>query len=115
MESNSFSLYIHWPFCTIKCPYCDFNSYKKENIDGEKWLRGYIKAIEVWADLYGKDKNITSIFFGGGTPSIMETEIVLKILEKVRAYWNISENCEISLEANPNSCLLYTSPSPRDS
>ena len=80
MQSNSFSVYVHWPFCTIKCPYCDFNSYKKTNIDGEEWLKGYLKSIDSWASLYGQNKNISSIFFGGGTPSIMDTEIVIKIL-----------------------------------
>ena len=103
MQNKFFSLYIHWPFCTIKCPYCDFNSYKRTNIDGEKWLKGYLNSIDAWASLYHQDKKISSIFFGGGTPSIMDSEIVIKILERVWKYWKPSENCEISIEANPNS------------
>ena len=103
MHCNSFSLYVHWPFCTIKCPYCDFNSYKKTNIDSDEWLKGYLKSIDAWASLYSQNKNIKSIFFGGGTPSIMNSEIVMKILERVWRYWSPTENCEISIEANPNS------------
>ncbi len=103
MQSKSFSVYVHWPFCTIKCPYCDFNSYKKTNIDGEEWLKGYLQSIDSWASLYGQNYNISSIFFGGGTPSIMDTEIVIKILERLWEHWNASESCEISIEANPNS------------
>ncbi len=103
MKSNSFSLYVHWPFCTVKCPYCDFNSYKKTSINTEEWLKGYLKSIETWASLYNEKKKISSIFFGGGTPSIMDPEMVIKILEGIWSFWTPTEGCEISIEANPNS------------
>ena len=94
------SLYIHWPFCESKCPYCDFNSHVREKIDSERWLNAYLKEIEFYAD---KQKKITSIFFGGGTPSLMKPEMVAKILEKVRSSFDVEKNIEITLEANPSS------------
>ena len=96
------SIYIHWPFCKTKCPYCDFNSHESSKIDYDQWSHAYIKEIDFNKDLI-KGKKINSIFFGGGTPSLMNPKIVKAILEKINYLAIISDNTEITLEANPNS------------
>lgn len=97
------NLYFHYPFCVSKCPYCDFNSYCNLNIDKDLLLQVYIKEME----FYGKNnKKIDAIFFGGGTPSLMEGDFVSKILEKMFTIFDVDSSCEISLEANPNSITL---------
>ncbi len=102
MERSSLALYIHWPFCKIKCPYCDFNSYKREITSQSHWLKAYLKALEFWYAKLDK-KEISSIFFGGGTPSLLETDFVATLLQKTDNLWSISGDCEITIEANPNS------------
>lgn len=99
---NELSIYIHWPFCKSKCPYCDFNSHESSKIDHDKWLHSYIKEIDLNKDLI-KGKKISSIFFGGGTPSLMNPKIVKAILDKINHLAVISDDIEITLEANPNS------------
>ena len=76
------AIYIHWPFCLSKCPYCDFNSHVRERIDINKWKQAYLKQIDYYQP-YLKDKIITSIFFGGGTPSLMPPDIAQAIIEKL--------------------------------
>jgi putative oxygen-independent coproporphyrinogen III oxidase len=98
----SVAVYIHWPYCLKKCPYCDFNSHVKERVNHHDWRLAYDREIEYYADILG-DRLVTSIFFGGGTPSLMEPETVRYILEKIHACWSISNDCEITLEANPTS------------
>ena len=102
MSRSSMSLYIHWPFCNIKCPYCDFNSYKKEETNQSHWLKAYLKALEFWASRLDK-REISSVFFGGGTPSLLDPEFVAMVLEKTDSLWGINSDCEITIEANPNS------------
>ena len=102
MERSSLALYIHWPFCKIKCPYCDFNSYKREITSQSHWLKAYLKALEFWYAKLDK-KEISSIFFGGGTPSLLEPDFVATLLKKTDNLWSISGDCEITIEANPNS------------
>src|SRR5687767_8562700 len=98
------ALYIHWPFCKAKCPYCDFNSHVRENIDNDAWSKAYIKELEYFsANQSLKSRKVTSIFFGGGTPSLMPPSLVNSIIEKIHASWNCDENIEITLEANPTS------------
>ena len=101
-QNGGFGLYVHWPFCQSKCPYCDFNSHVAAEIDESRWVKAYLSEIE----RYGKQtqgRTLDSIFFGGGTPSLMAPETVDAILTKARETWNISNNIEISLEANPTS------------
>lgn len=101
-EKAGFGLYIHWPFCQAKCPYCDFNSHVSAKIDQWAWARAYL--IEI--DRIGFETNgrlLRSVFFGGGTPSMMDPEIVDAILSKVRATWSMTNDIEITLEANPTS------------
>ncbi len=102
MKNNPLSIYIHWPFCKKKCPYCDFNSHvRKGALEEEQWLNAYLHNIKSFHDII-KAREIKSIFFGGGTPSLMPTKIVEKILHKIDQYSSIA-NCEVTLEANPTS------------
>ena len=96
------SFYIHWPFCVSKCPYCDFNSHVQSNIDIQGYTQAYIREIAYFAQQYGK-YHITSIYFGGGTPSLMPTSIIANIIDAIGEYFHVPDNIEISLEANPNS------------
>lgn len=101
-QNGGFGIYIHWPFCQAKCPYCDFNSHVAREIDQSRWLRAYLSEIDRYADLCG-GRPLTSIFFGGGTPSLMNPDVVHSILERIRSRWAMSNNAEITLEANPGS------------
>ena len=102
MEGSSLALYIHWPFCKIKCPYCDFNSYKRESTNQSDWLKAYLRSLELWSSRLGQ-REIKSIFFGGGTPSLLDHGFVGMVLQKIDSLWSINGNCEITIEANPNS------------
>ncbi|WP_341367743.1 radical SAM family heme chaperone HemW [Yoonia sp. BS5-3] len=101
-EHGGFGLYIHWPFCQAKCPYCDFNSHVVSQIDQKAWKRAYLSEIgRIGAETEGRI--LRSVFFGGGTPSMMDPDLVDAVLTKVRATWQIANNIEITLEANPTS------------
>lgn len=99
---QNFALYIHWPFCLSKCPYCDFNSHVRASIDEEAWKSAYIKELTRYAGIIGT-RQITSIFFGGGTPSLMHPKTVEDIITHSLNLWPAAPNIEITLEANPNS------------
>jgi oxygen-independent coproporphyrinogen-3 oxidase len=102
--SNELSLYIHWPFCQSNCPYCDFDSHvPKEPVDETRWRRALLAELNHFAKKSGKGRLLTSIFFGGGTPSIMAPETTAALIKAARNYWPNSKNIEISLEANPTS------------
>jgi oxygen-independent coproporphyrinogen-3 oxidase len=97
-----FGLYIHWPFCQSKCPYCDFNSHVAGWIDQRRWLQAYLAEI----DRAGQETaglRLRSVFFGGGTPSLMDPETVFAILDRIRATWPVANDWEVTLEANPGS------------
>ena len=101
-EHGGFGLYIHWPFCQAKCPYCDFNSHVVAQIDQKAWQSAYLSEIErIGAETKGRV--LRSVFFGGGTPSLMDPDVVDAILTKVRATWSMANDIEITLEANPTS------------
>jgi len=101
-EHGGFGLYIHWPFCQAKCPYCDFNSHVVAKIDQKAWQSAYLSEIErVGAETEGRV--LRSVFFGGGTPSLMDPAVVDAILTKVRATWPVANDIEVTLEANPTS------------
>lgn len=100
--NNKLSLYIHWPFCISKCPYCDFNSHVQENIDYQVWEQTYLREIEHFKHLF-ENCTIKSIFFGGGTPSLMKPSTVDAIICKISDYTTVDKNIEITLEANPTS------------
>lgn len=99
---TSFGLYIHWPFCLSKCPYCDFNSHVREKIDQRRWKEALLRELESAAETNEK-ATLTSIFFGGGTPSLMEPDTVAALLEKVNALFSPSFDIEVTLEANPST------------
>ncbi|PZQ97681.1 MAG: coproporphyrinogen III oxidase [Cereibacter sphaeroides] len=99
---GGFGLYIHWPFCQSKCPYCDFNSHVAARIDQRRWLRAYLSEIERYREETG-GRLLNSVFFGGGTPSLMDAEVVAEILDAVRAAWPVANDWEVTLEANPGS------------
>lgn len=97
-----FGLYLHWPFCQSKCPYCDFNSHVATRIDQSRWLQAFQSEIDrIGALTQGRILN--TVFFGGGTPSLMEAATVQGILDRIRATWTLANDIEITLEANPGS------------
>jgi len=97
-----FGVYIHWPFCKSKCPYCDFNSHVSDSVDHNAWAKSYAHEIDHVASMTGQ-REVTSIFFGGGTPSLMKPQTVEHILNHLCTVWNVSKDIEITLEANPTS------------
>ncbi len=101
-KGKEISIYVHWPFCLSLCPYCDFNSHIYKTIDENLWLDSYKKEIDFFASTL-KHKRIKSIFFGGGTPSLMPTSLVAGILDKLASISFFDTNTEITLEANPTS------------
>ncbi|MCL6740624.1 radical SAM family heme chaperone HemW [Sphingomonas sp. RB56-2] len=96
------ALYVHWPFCVSKCPYCDFNSHVRASIDQEEWRDALLADLAHEAALL-PDHRLSSIFFGGGTPSLMEPTTVEAIIASARDFWPQADDLEITLEANPNS------------
>ncbi|WP_293573614.1 radical SAM family heme chaperone HemW [Phaeobacter sp.] len=101
-RNGGFGLYVHWPFCQAKCPYCDFNSHVTANIDQSRWAAAYRRELQrAGAQLSGRVLN--TIFFGGGTPSLMHPDTVASVIETAREIWPFSNDIEISLEANPTS------------
>jgi putative oxygen-independent coproporphyrinogen III oxidase len=98
----SFAVYVHWPFCKSKCPYCDFNSHVRDKIDGDAWKNALLREIDHYATLT-PGKRVTSVFFGGGTPSLMDPSLAGSVLERIATRWAIADEPEITLEANPNS------------
>ena len=99
---TGFGIYIHWPFCRSKCPYCDFVSLPAKYFDFDSWKKAYAKSLKSYAGQTA-DKTVTSIFFGGGTPSLMSVELVSFVIETIRSLWAVSDDVEISMEVNPCS------------
>ena len=99
---GGFGLYVHWPFCVSKCPYCDFNSHVAESVDQDNWRSGLLAEL----DHYGtktKGRHLDTVFFGGGTPSLMPPATAAAVLDALSAYWTLAPDIEITLEANPSS------------
>ncbi|MGK7753130.1 MULTISPECIES: radical SAM family heme chaperone HemW [unclassified Roseovarius] len=101
-QAGGFGLYVHWPFCEAKCPYCDFNSHVRAEIDQSRWLRAYLQELDRYADRC-PGRVLNSIFFGGGTPSLMQPKVVGAIIERACRIWTPANDIEITLEANPGS------------
>jgi putative oxygen-independent coproporphyrinogen III oxidase len=102
MGAEPLAVYIHWPFCRSKCPYCDFNSHVRDGVEAARWTRALLGDLEHQAGLTA-GRQVGSVFFGGGTPSLMPAETVAVLLDGVRSHWAVAPDVEITLEANPNS------------
>jgi oxygen-independent coproporphyrinogen-3 oxidase len=96
------ALYVHWPFCVSKCPYCDFNSHVRESIDQAAWRDALLRDL-AWEAQAVPGRGVASIFFGGGTPSLMEPATVAALIEAADRHWGLAPEVEITLEANPSS------------
>ena len=96
------ALYVHWPFCVSKCPYCDFNSHVREQVDQDAWREALLADL-AWEAAQLPGRRLTSIFFGGGTPSLMPPATVEALLDAAGAHWDFADEIEITLEANPSS------------
>ena len=99
----AFGVYVHWPFCAAKCPYCDFNSHVRTAIDESGWVDGILAELDWMAQHQTEKPIVETIFFGGGTPSLMEGRSVGRVLQKIAALWPMGNDVEITLEANPAS------------
>lgn len=101
---SGFGIYVHWPFCTAKCPYCDFNSHVRTQLDEAGWIDAIVRELEWTAQLQGADRPIVeTIFFGGGTPSLMQGSSVARTLDTIARTWRMANDVEITLESNPAS------------
>jgi putative oxygen-independent coproporphyrinogen III oxidase len=99
----AFGIYIHWPFCKAKCPYCDFNSHvRHQEVDTMSFARGLVSELQ-WFAQTTSHRQVTSIFFGGGTPSLMPPAAVAAVLDEVAKLWSVADTVEITMEANPTS------------
>jgi oxygen-independent coproporphyrinogen-3 oxidase len=98
-----FGVYVHWPFCAAKCPYCDFNSHvRHQPVDQEAFVAGFLKEMATMRAISGS-RTVTSIFLGGGTPSLMKPETVDALLNAIARHWHVPDGIEITMEANPSS------------
>ena len=102
LPGKPLALYVHWPFCVSKCPYCDFNSHVRDSVDQQQWRAALLTDLAHEAALL-PDRTLTSIFFGGGTPSLMAPATVAAVIAAAREYWPCADDVEVTLEANPNS------------
>jgi len=102
-EDNAFGVYVHWPFCKAKCPYCDFNSHVRHHgVDANAFAAALSRELE-WFAAHTPGRRATSIFFGGGTPSLMPPAAVAAVIDKVAQLWACAPDIEVTLEANPTS------------
>lgn len=95
------ALYVHWPFCRARCPYCDFNVHVRRSVDHARWERALLAEMDSLADRAG-ERRLVSVFFGGGTPSLMKPDVVAAVIGRARERWRADGLLEVSLEANPN-------------
>jgi len=103
MRSSDFGIYVHWPFCKAKCPYCDFNSHvRHEPVDAMSFARALSREL-AWFAGRTQGREVASIFFGGGTPSLMPPQAVGHVLDTIAKLWRVSPDAEVTLEANPTS------------
>lgn len=101
-DTPPLALYVHWPFCVSKCPYCDFNSHVRESVDQDAWRKAMLADLAYEASVL-PGRTVGSIFFGGGTPSLMPPETVATVIEAAEQAWGFTTDVEITLEANPSS------------
>jgi putative oxygen-independent coproporphyrinogen III oxidase len=102
-EKSTFGVYVHWPFCRSKCPYCDFNSHVSHRpVDQQRFVRAFVAEIAATAER-APGRTVSTVFFGGGTPSLMEPVTVAAILDAIARHWRVAGDVEVTLEANPTS------------
>lgn len=101
-QNGGFGVYVHWPFCMAKCPYCDFNSHVSRSVDQKAWCDALLRETEHMRELTGA-RRANTVFFGGGTPSLMPADTVAAIIERIDGHWGLDDDAEITLEANPTS------------
>ncbi len=101
-RAGGFGVYVHWPFCLAKCPYCDFNSHVWREVDQDHWREALLAEIDAAADEV-PDRIVDTVFFGGGTPSLMQPDTVAALIERIGTRWALAKDAEITLEANPTS------------
>ena len=101
-KAGGFGIYIHWPFCQAKCPYCDFNSHVRDGVEQARWRKALLTELE-HAAREAPGRRVETMFFGGGTPSLMEPETVAALIVRTRSLWDAADDIEITLEANPTS------------
>ncbi len=102
MSAPPLGVYVHWPFCKSKCPYCDFNSHVRDGVEQARWREALLKELE-HAAREAPGRRVETIFFGGGTPSLMAPETVAAVIARTRALWDQAGEVEVTLEANPTS------------
>jgi oxygen-independent coproporphyrinogen-3 oxidase len=113
MTAEPLALYVHWPFCVSKCPYCDFNSHVRDAVDQARWRAALLAELSTAAGETA-GRRLGSIFFGGGTPSLMDPGTVAAVIAAADRLWGLTPDCEITLEANPNSAEAARFASYRD-
>lgn len=101
-DANALAVYVHWPFCKFKCPYCDFNSHVRERVSHDDWRDAYVRELRYYRELTGP-RQIQSVFFGGGTPSLMEPATAALVIDTIADLWGLPQGTEVTLEANPTS------------
>ncbi len=102
MSRAPLGVYVHWPFCKSKCPYCDFNSHVRDGVEQARWRAALLRELEHAAS-EAPDRRVETMFFGGGTPSLMEPDTVAALIARTRQLWDSAPEIEITLEANPTS------------
>jgi oxygen-independent coproporphyrinogen-3 oxidase len=104
VSGNAFGIYVHWPYCQAKCPYCDFNSHVRAQTEEARWTAAVGRELQSIAEFQnGERPQVSSVFFGGGTPSLLSGRAVAQVLDAIAALWQVAATAEITLEANPNS------------
>jgi putative oxygen-independent coproporphyrinogen III oxidase len=100
---SGFGIYVHWPYCAAKCPYCDFNSHVRDAFSETRWSDAILRELDFVAGLQSERPSVASVFFGGGTPSLMSGRAVGRVLDGIAKLWPTTADVEVTLEANPNS------------
>ena len=106
-NNATLSVYIHWPFCASKCPYCDFNSHVTDSVDSDRWRSALLAELAHFA-AETRGRAVTSVFFGGGTPSLMDPDTAAALIEAVKSHWRTDPGLEVTLEANPSTAQIAT-------
>ena len=101
-RAGGFGLYVHWPFCAAKCPYCDFNSHVRRGIDQHRWRAALVAGVRRSADTV-PGRVLNSVFFGGGTPTLLDPADLVAAVEGIRSRFGLAEDAEVTTEANPDS------------